>query len=124
MGYRSNIEVLCSSKVYEELYAVMQSHNWNPDSILKVRDHDIYFIELCGYKWYNSYSDVQEFMAVLEDCESHGNDPNYFYSFIRLGEEQDDVETRCHHDYDGPYCDHYVYVATEKPLLEPIDELV
>ena len=124
MGYRSNIEVLCGTKAYEELYAVMQRHQWKPDSILKVRDHDAYFIELCGYKWYNSYPDVQEFMAVLDDCDTHAGDPSYYYSFIRLGEEQEDVETHYNHEYDAPYCDHYVYTTTDRPELEPIDELI
>jgi hypothetical protein len=124
MGYRSNIEVLCGSKAYEELHAVMKKHQWSPDYISKVKNHDVYFIELCSYKWYNSYNDVQEFMAVLDDCNSHSGDPDYFYSFIRLGEEQEDVETHCNHEFNEPYNDHYVYTATERPLLEPIDELI
>jgi hypothetical protein len=124
MGYRSNIEVLCGSKVYQELHAVMTRHNWHPDSIKKVPNHDVYFIELCGYKWYDSYTDVQEFMEVLEDCANHEKDPRFFYSFIRLGEEREDIETIENHDWDAPYNDHYPYVTTERPLLEPIDELI
>ena len=80
MGYRSNVEVLCGPKAYQELYAVMVRHNWQPDSILKVPNHDVFFIELCGYKWYDSYDEVQEFMAVLNDCcDNHENDPDYFF---------------------------------------------
>lgn len=124
MGYRSNIEVLCGLKVYQELHDVMTRHKWNPDSILKVPNYDIYFIELCGYKWYDSYSDVQEFMKVLEDCSSHENDPKYFYSFIRLGEDYNDIETINNHDYDYPFCDHYPYTDTNKPSFEETDELV
>ena len=63
-------------------------------------------------------------MAVLDDCDTHENDPSYFYSFIRLGEEQEDVETHANHCYDAPYSDHYVYTTTERPLLEVIDELI
>ena len=124
MGYRSNIEVLCGAKVYQELHAVMSRHNWNPDSIQKVPNYDVFFIELCGYKWYNSYNDVQEFMQVLEDCSNHEGDPEYFYSFIRLGEEREDIETMENHDWDVPYNDHYPYVTTERPSLEAIDELI
>ena len=124
MGYRSNIEVLCGLKVYQELHDVMTQHNWNPDSILKVPNENIYFIELCGYKWYDGYSDVQEFMKVLEDCSSHENDPEYFYSFIRLGEEYSDIEIMNNHNYNYPFCDHYPCVDTIKPSFEDIDELV
>ena len=102
----------------------MSRHGWKPDSILRVPDHDIFFIELCGYKWYDSYNDVQEFMSVLEDCHNHPGDPEYYYSFIRLGEEREDIEEHSNHEYDTPYCDHYVYTATDRPDLEPIDELL
>ena len=124
MGYRSNIEVLCGSKAYEELHAVMQRHNWSPDSILKVPNYDVFFIELCGYKWYDSYDDVQEFMAVLDDCRGHENAPEYFFSFIRMGEEREDIETMENNDYSYPYSEHYPYVMTERPTLETIDELI
>lgn len=124
MGYRSNIEILCGTKAYQELNAVISRHNWTPDRISKVPNEDVFFIELCGYKWYNSYNDVQEFMAVLEDCEKHQNNPDYYYSFIRLGEEPEDIEVQNHHDWSSPYNEHYVYTATERPFLEPIDELI
>ena len=124
MGYRSNIEVLCGSKIYQELHAVMTRHNWHPDSIQKVPDYNIFFIELCDYKWYDSYNNVQEFMQVLDDCSKHEGDSEYFYSFIRLGEERGDIETMENHDYCYPFCNHYPYVDTNKPLLEDIDELV
>jgi hypothetical protein len=121
---RSHVEVLCGSKVYEELYTVMQRHQWKPDSISKVENHDVYFIEFCDYRWCNVYKDVQEFMAVFDNCDSFSCDPDYFYSFIRLGEESEDVEIMQNHNYDYPYQDHYVYTAIERPLLEPIDELI
>lgn len=124
MGYRSNIEVLCGAKAYQELHSVMSQHGWHPDSVSRVPDHDVYFFELCGYKWYDGYSDVDAFMQVISDLDSHNNDPSYYYSFIRLGEEQSDVETLSNHDYSFPYCDHYVYTTTDRPDLEPIDELI
>ena len=124
MGYRSNIEVLCGIKAYQELHCVITKHGWQPDTINKVVNHDVYFIELCGYKWYDSYNDVQEFMTVLNDCDSHENDPDYYYSFIRLGEEREDIETLCNHDWSSPYDEHYPCVITERPYLEQIDELI
>lgn len=124
MGYTSNIEVLCGAKAYQKLHSVMSQHGWHPDSISKVPDHDVYFFELCCYKWYDNYDDVQEFMSVLEYCDIYSDDPQYYYSFIRLGEEQSDVEILNNHDYSFPYCDHCVYTATDRPGLEPIDELI
>ena len=104
----------------------MTRNNWHPDSILKVPNYDVFFIGLYGYKWYDSYTDVQEFMQVLEHCSSdeHEGDPGYFYSFIRLGEEREDIETMEIHDYNYPFSDHYPYVDTNKPSFEEIDELV
>ena len=124
MGYRSNIEVLCAEKVYQELYNVITKHGWTPDTIQKVINHDVYFIELCGYKWYESYNDVQEFMAVLENCDNNPNNPELYYSFIRLGEEREDIEVLYNHDWSSPYDEHYPFVMTERPQLEQIDELI
>ena len=63
-------------------------------------------------------------MTVLNDCDSHENDPDYYYSFIRLGEEREDIETLCNHDWSSPYDEHYPCVITERPYLEQIDELI
>ena len=42
-------------------------------------------------KWYEGYEDVGTFMQFLKDVVDLG----YEYEFVRIGEEDDDVERQC-----------------------------
>lgn len=44
-------------------------------------------IEICDVKWYESYTDVQQFHSFLDALPDLG----YAYEFIRLGEDDEDV---------------------------------
>ena len=121
---KSHVEILCASKVYEKLHAVMKKHNMKPDDIRKVPDCNVYFIAFDDIRWSTSYPEIQDFMNVLYDSEDKISD-DYHYSFIRLGdEERDDIEDFCYHDYEYPFDEHHVYITTCKPSLEEIDELI
>ena len=48
-------------------------------------------------KWYDSYPEVQRFVKFLEEV----HELEYEYEFIRLGEEDDDVETDSTGDANG-----------------------
>ena len=43
-------------------------------------------------KWYESYSEIQEFNEFAEKFISFGKDTNWSYEFVRLGEEANDIE--------------------------------
>ena len=53
-----------------------------------------FYIE--NVKWYEGYTDVDTFMQFLKDVVDLG----YEYEFVRIGEEEDDVERKCS-EYSG-----------------------
>jgi hypothetical protein len=121
----SYIEVLCTSKVYQELYNVIKNYNLKPDNIQKVRNHDAYFITFNDIRWNEYYPEIKDFMHVLYDNAAKSNDYNCHFSFIHFGDEgKHDIREIFSHDYESPFDKHYVYVNSCKPILEDIDELL
>jgi hypothetical protein len=55
------------------------------------------------WKWYDSYSDVKAWEALLLDAEAF----ELNYEFVRIGEEEDDVERR-----QSENCDWVLHVST------------
>jgi hypothetical protein len=53
-------------------------------------------------KWYDSYSEVQRFVKFLEEV----HELEYEYEFIRIGEEDNDIETDSTGDAEG-----FMYVS-------------
>ena len=95
MGYRSEVYL----KTTTEGWIIMKKFNDTIDekysrplcwaNIDKTKD-GYYRISFSDIKWYDSYAQVQNFERVLSMYE----DQDIPYSFIRIGEETDDVECR------------------------------
>jgi hypothetical protein len=55
-------------------------------------------------KWYESYEDVQHHEALIELAAEWANDEDNHseiaYSFVRIGEETDDIDEKNGGDYD------------------------
>lgn len=95
MGYRSQVYL----KTTTEGWIIMKKFNDRIDN----RDHrpldgaevnktesGFYKITFCDVKWYDSFPSVQNFNQVLNMYDEQ----EIPYSFIRLGEELDDIEHR------------------------------
>lgn len=109
MGYRSDLKVLiypdaCASEEqmlekYEQLKVLMgttfkpvSDEFGDPYMTWMHKDHALMF-SLEDVKWYPNYKDVQMFMAMLETFRSE-EIAGYCTEFVRIGEENDDVEER------------------------------
>ncbi len=104
MGYRSQV----SMKTTTEGWIVMKRFN---DSIenkehqpldgaeVNKTESGFYKISFYDIKWYDSYQSVQHFNHVLQLYEEQ----DIPYSFIRLGEDTDDIEHRRNYPDDIPY---------------------
>ena len=55
-------------------------------------------------KWYESYPDVQRFMGMLREIEGL---KDYNYEFVRLGEDDDDIER----ELGGNHCEYVLDIA-------------
>ena len=102
MGYRSEVAVVIygdkrDQEKYEALKTLMNTAfkdvytefeanaMWHDrKGVLEFRMHDV--------KWYDSYSDVIAFNAMLGEIEGLGG---YTSEFLRVGEDADDIESVC-----------------------------
>lgn len=108
MGYRSNLMALiypdaCASEEqmlekYEQLKVLMGTtfkdvvdEFGDPYMTWMHKDHALMF-SLEDVKWYPSYRDVQMFEKMMAAFD--GDVPGYCTEFVRVGEENDDVEER------------------------------
>ena len=89
MGYRSDVQILASKKVADEIFKVIKEHgNLFDDIKVSPTGNTYYFSTYC--KWYDDspedYPDVCAIRDVLCDA-----DEKEFY-FVRDGEEDGDID--------------------------------
>ena len=97
MGYRSEVAIKCEEKAFEMLKDTCERVDCNPDKIYK--DGEQFIIYWDWIKWYESYEDVSAIISTMDKLDELQNPNNYGetgygYRFMRLGENDDDVETR------------------------------
>lgn len=97
MGYRSEVAIKCEEKAYEMLRETCQKVDLMPDKIFK--DGDEYIFYWGWIKWYGEYEDVAAIENTLNKLDelqepSDYETIGYGYKFMRIGENDDDVETR------------------------------
>jgi len=115
MGYRSDVKALIypvssehSLIEYDKLKLLMNTtfkdvlDSWGNESFSWDDKHRILVFNANSIKWYESYPEVDMFPKFLEDV----HELEYEYEFIRLGEEDDDVEEDSTGDAQG-----YMYVS-------------
>ena len=118
MGYRSEVYL----KTTTEGWIMMKQLN---DSIKEWEDRPLsysevhrttsgnYKIEFHDIKWYDSYKQVQLFTDMLNKYEEE----DIPYSFIRIGEEEDDIEHRRSYVDDMPW-----EIESFEPVVDVNDE--
>lgn len=118
MGYRSQVYL----KTTTEGWILMKKMNdsiENPDNkplqyaTVERTKAGFYKITFDDIKWYDSYKQVQNFNRVLVQC----GDQDIPYSFIRIGEDTDDVEHRKNWTDDMPD-----EIGSFEPLIDVNDE--
>lgn len=102
MGYESKIYIHCDKNAYNKLENIFWSNGYfTPDKISGEveEEHNIisYLIEYDWVKWYEDnpeyYPEVDEIMSILSELEKDNSKGSFGY--LRIGEEYEDVETRC-----------------------------
>lgn len=118
MGYRSEVYI----KTTTEGWVIIKQHN---DKIDVIKDRPLqyaevnktasgfYKIEFHDIKWYDSYTEIQHFMEALAELERQ----DIPYSFIRLGEDTEDIEHKVNWTDDIPY-----EIESFEPVVDYNDE--
>ena len=97
MGYRSEVAIKCEEKAYKMLKETYRKVDFTPDKIFK--DGDEYILYYDCIKWDEIYEDVSAIIKTLDRLDEL-QDPNdyettgYGYKFVRIGEDNDDIEIR------------------------------
>lgn len=93
MGYYSDVAIQCEKNAFEKLKPLLDK--LEPTYILRDSRYDVYQIRWEFIKWYWSFDEVNEIESMLDYFdEEYDNEEKLGYSFMRLGESDDDFETR------------------------------
>tara|TARA_B110000971_G_scaffold106372_1_gene109102 strand:- start:2097 stop:2495 length:399 start_codon:yes stop_codon:yes gene_type:complete len=107
MGYRSDVYIGVAFENAADLKEVIAVYAIDPRvqqlDLMKewdVMEDNILLCVIEGTKWYAGYEDVQgiEHMLNLADKFDAERDMPIAYRFVRLGEDEDDMETREEHN--------------------------
>lgn len=102
MGYRSDVGIKCGTKAFKKFRDAYEKYNFEPDKIYRGKSYfgaQEYLLLWECVKWYDydivDYADVVAITRVMDELDeiedpSHANS----YKFLRLGEEDTDVEAR------------------------------
>ncbi len=115
MGYRSDVQALVYPQGgednllnYDKLKLLMNTtfkdvfDAWGEDYFSWDDNHRALKFDANSVKWYDSFPEVASFPKFLEDVEELG----YEYEFMRIGEDDNDVEGDRSSDAEG-----YMYVS-------------
>ena len=100
MGYRSEVAIKCEEKAFEMFRETYKRVELVPDKVYK--DGEYFILYWDWIKWYESYDDIMEIEGVMDALDAIGvqneinntKETGYGYRFMRLGEDDIDIETR------------------------------
>lgn len=100
MGYRSEVAITVYEPGLVKLTEVCKEHDFMPRVYKNGECYTFYWQEV---KWYKGfYSEVDAVEAVLnelEKCYNESEDDAYSFTFLRVGEDTNDIEERYVGDY-------------------------
>ncbi len=115
MGYRSDVQALIYPQSgdqnlleYDKLKLLFGTTfvdvftAWGEDYFSWDDKHRVLKFSANSVKWYDSFPEVAKLVSFLADVQELG----YEFEFIRIGEEDDDIETDSTGDANG-----YMYVS-------------
>lgn len=92
MGYRSDVAILCHEKAFEKLRDAWNENEFYPDWIYK--QPDTFLVQWDDVKWYSDFPEVRAIETTLSYLDDFGEDPQFQYRYVRIGEDTDDNEER------------------------------
>lgn len=89
MGYRSDVGIMCQPKAYEMFKKEFDLIR--PHKVLQRGDYHLLIWE--WVKWYNDFEDVAKVEEIMNELyDYHEDEDGYGYKFLRLGEEDTDID--------------------------------
>lgn len=103
MGYRSVVAFKTTTEgwiIMKRMNDAIKTKEERPLDYMEIQktESGFYKISHDELKWYDSYKDVQNFQNMMDTLD----DQDIPYSFVRIGEDHDDIETRQNYTSDMP----------------------
>lgn len=102
MGYRSNVAAMfyVSGEKYESRFPALKLfftenfpfNDWDVEEFKNSSAQGFKFVAE-DVKWYEGYDDVSKFGVFVEGYKRVGEGLDWYYEFLRIGEDYDDVDT-------------------------------
>lgn len=94
MGYRNQVAIKCEERAYKKIKDVCKNVNNMPDKIYKCQNEKEYILYWDWVKWWNLDNDIKAIENALSELDKLDIKSGYGYTFMRLGEEDGDIEIR------------------------------
>lgn len=92
MGYYSQVALCAKKKDFEELKKRLEKYDYlfstGYSEITEFDDGEVIVWNIDSIKWYDSYEEIQ----IIENFMNELRNNDKEFSFVRIGEEYDDVE--------------------------------
>lgn len=102
MGYRSDVGYVIRFKNMDTMKRFVAVHAIDEHTREALEDCKVYIgpsppelhFDANYVKWYESFDDVQAHESLLSFLDDNGSEYDAGYKFVRIGEEDDDIEQR------------------------------
>lgn len=103
MGYRSEVYLKTTTEgwvIIKRMNDAIENPELRPLRYAEVNStaSGFYKIEFHDIKWYDGYEEIKNFNAAIDALDEQ----DVPYSFVRLGEDTDDIEHKCNWTDDIP----------------------
>lgn len=106
MGYRSDVAIAFYPKDMGSIEVIeVWFDGYKPElkkygllDDFEVRNGVLLF-QANGVKWYTGYNDVELIERMIHDYKENFDEENYFYEYIRIGEDITDIEEHCSYEF-------------------------
>lgn len=116
MGYRNEVGIKCEHKAFEDLMEACKQSNFMPDEVIEDGEYKILHWDWTKWGSWNGTGVIESCMENLNATHEVDEDDGLGYSFIRIGESDDDIETFCNST------DMEFYIVRKIDLPEPLSE--
>lgn len=95
MGYTSDVGIMCQPKAYEMFKKEFDLIG--PHKVLQRGDDHLLIWEWVN--WYDDFEDVAKVEEIMDELDKHYDEDGYGYKFLRIGEDDTDVEDTTNNCY-------------------------
>ena len=119
MGYRNDVAIKCKPNAYKMFETILGKEIF-PDKIYR-HISNTHILVWEWDKWDEEDEEVQRVTDLMDELDKLGDKDDYGYAYLRLGEDDGDVETRSNTDELKIYVTRSIYISDSYEEVEVND---